>query len=110
MNSHLTVAGKWYAFQDRGMVIIHAQAQAPYSYAFCCPRCGEIWARYGVEHTDSQWSFLRRECERHAYGLTVPGSVWISYEPEFTSAFPPELLARELELHINFFLKWEPQQ
>lgn len=105
MKSHLIVDNQYFIFKERGMSVIHAQAQIPYSYAYCCPTCGEVWCRYGVENPGTQWSFLRRECRAHATGLTIPGSIWIGYDPEFTSLFPADLLKRELELHIAFFDK-----
>ena len=102
MRQHFIIGGQYFPAADRTLAITHAQAHTPYSYAFCCPKCGEVWARAGVEG-NSQWSFLQRACSKHSEGLQVPGSVWLSWDRDFTNAFPLELLLRELHLHINYF-------
>lgn len=103
MKRHFIVSNKYYPAVEVPMSITHATAHVPYSYAYLCPVCGEVWARSGVEHPQSRWHSLQRACRNHAEGLEVPGSIWQSWEPEFNTSLPPELLRAELELHLAFW-------
>lgn len=104
MKQHFTVGNKYYGNSDRKMSVTHAQAHVPYSYAFCCNRCGEVWARCGVEHPESRWQFMSKPCPSHSEGLDVSGSLWIVWDREFNESLPHELLQRELEIHLTL---WE---
>lgn len=42
------------------------EGQSLWSEAFCCPTCGQIWAREGyLADAKIRWSFTPRECGSH---------------------------------------------
>lgn len=50
---------------------------------------------------------LRLYCEEHAGPdfRKVPGSLYLSWEPEFNETFPPEVIRREFELTLRLWEK-----
>lgn len=83
----------------------------PPSRAWCCPHCGEIWARAVVEMPGGEmrkFLFLTHPCEEHSDpllpSLMVSGSL-LSAEPEFNDSLPRELWEREFHLHDAFIRK-----
>lgn len=82
---------------------VHGELHAPCSYAYCCPECGEIWARAVVLGQDFQ--FLHMNCEVHPSrwlpALCVPGSLLIPMDDPFNESLPLDLWRREARLHIR---------
>lgn len=107
MKRHWIITGKYYPQVDVPMDMTHAVAHVPYSYVYLCPVCGDTWARSGVTDVPrgmhSRWHCIQRACQKHAEGLEIPGSVWLSWEPEYNGSFPPELLREELRLHLSYW-------
>lgn len=76
--------------------------------AYCCPLCGEVWARRIYHAPDLQWAFYTRPCEKHGDGSLVFSELeWdhILYHvdaPEHVAAeelyYPIQWLAYELFL------------
>lgn len=72
---------------------------APLGYAFFCPQCGEVWAIAPIPERDFQvWT---RPCRRHTYPLSLPGSLWLSWDEDFNDALPEGVVRREFELHLT---------
>jgi len=66
----------------------HEQEHQPYSVAYFCPQCGEIWARIICS---SQWSLLSRPCRKHTTSLSIlAGGVFtVTYrQPELELPIP----------------------
>jgi hypothetical protein len=71
---------------------------------FCCPECGEVWARayFGPEY---RHFFATVPCERHGEKYT-PGGL-LSFDKEYLwheiHRIPPLILAREIALTIAYY-------
>ncbi len=98
-------------------------AYRPHSLAYCCPTCGEVWARAVVTSDDildpkSYWEFQPVACIRHTpQGVMewgrIPGSfllnglgqsaehVSIMHRARCIDTFPRQVLLHELELIFN---------
>lgn len=88
---------------------ISAPPEAPCSYLWVCPRCCDIWATLRIEgkYHYFQYSIPCQLCRPWSHQL-VPGSLLWHHpgaEDEFDDwllpVLPPELLLRELDLHIK---------
>lgn len=73
----------------------------PMGFAFFCPTCCELWATCPVDGQKSQvWAI---PCEQHQHdGCPVPGSLYLSWEPEFMQEMPAAVWQRELAVHLRF--------
>lgn len=80
----------------------HAQPHAPYSYAYFCPQCGELWARRIISPA-TRWNVLTHECPKHeAPRYCEPaGSIWKQLDPDFLNHLPKEILRREALLRLE---------
>ena len=78
---------------------VHEEKHPAKSLAWCCPQCGDIWAR---AVTTQSFMFLTHVCEKHldplVPSLIIPGS--LLWTQEFNESLPLELWMREVELHI----------
>ncbi|QGH72967.1 MAG: putative zinc-ribbon protein [Siphoviridae sp. ctdEk19] len=74
--------------------------------AFCCPSCGEVWAR--VTYDDPRpWYFRHRSCRRCAEGndsglLSDPGH-WQASPLEFTPDWPEGAVRWEFQSLLSIF-------
>ena len=103
---HFIIETHWLGQAERPAVYIHAEAQPPRSLIFLCECCGTEYARCPVVGSNL-WQPIMRCC-RHCTpnSLTAPaGSIWLSWDNEFTLAFPPAVLDREFLLHLNHYSK-----
>lgn len=73
------------------------------SMAFFCSECGEVWARVHVP--GRYYVPMSVDCEKHAARspFHFPGSLWISWLPEYLACLPREVLLREFNLHLQHF-------
>jgi len=96
---------------ERGLRRVREELQRPPSYAWCCPACGEIWARSVIfDETGRQvpFQFLTHPCDEHRdhlLGYLVPGSILLPMEAEFNDALPLPIWQREFQLHDRFIRK-----
>lgn len=78
----------------------HGQLHAARSYAYCCPKCGEVWARRIVS-PETHWMFWAVGCAKHPdnrlYG-TPPGGIVLSFDEHLLRTLPLAMLRREAEL------------
>ena len=76
----------------------HNQLHSPRQYAFCCPLCGEVWARRIISPS-TPWFFWTRPCSRcgdpRSISWDTPGSVWISFDQTYLDNLPPFMLRYE---------------
>jgi hypothetical protein len=92
----------------------HAELHRPFSIAWFCPFCGDIWARRIIagEGKDSTWTLYHIPCSKHPHSLSrgLSGSVWLSYETDFLNHMPLPVIRREALLHLgaNNFSLSEP--
>lgn len=95
------VEGK-YLGQAMRPLVLHMGAYAPpLSFAYFCPVCAELWARCPV--AGSEWMVWTRPCRKHPPQYSsIPGSLWLPWEKSFNDAFTPELLAWELDRHLDY--------
>lgn len=84
----------------------------PARLAWCCPVCGDTWARAVPAHS-ARWVFITAPCRKHRYYKEVPGSL-LAREPSkkkhspifwarVVEHLPEVLLRRELELTLKYF-------
>jgi len=80
---------------DRGGVV---------SYAWFCPYCADIWAR-AIVTTAPVFQSNAHPCEKHllpdGWLFQLPGSIFLSWDKDFTAALPRELWEREFNLHYK---------
>ena len=94
------VLGQW----PIGLQATHAVLHAPISYAYCCPVCGDVWARRIVA-PQTKWMFWAIHCPKHPdppIWRRPPGSLLSEWMlNDFSMDFPKELYAREALLHLE---------
>jgi hypothetical protein len=85
-----------------------ASIHLPWSVAYFCPVCGEIWARCRVTHEGSLRDYMvwTRKCANHStpFFYEFPGSMWLDWDHKWQEAATMPLLIREFELHARH---WE---
>lgn len=94
----------------RPAMLVHGERQPPYSYAYFCPDCGEVWARcptqsVGTTQTE-KWQVQGGHCKLHPgpSPFTVAGSLLLSWEPEYSSLLLscPDVVRYEFDRHMEF--------
>lgn len=97
-----SVRGAPFGVAQRGLRSVRETRGVPPSFAWFCPVCGEVWCSAKIE--GRHYMVWTVPCEDHQDPLlhTIPGSVWLSFEPEFLAELPPEMLRREFDLHIAY--------
>lgn len=99
---HFYVHGEYLGSSERLPLITKGVAHRPFSVAYFCPTCGEVWARAAIEGAPFQpWVV---SCEKHR-GLkySPAGCLWMDWDKDYTKAFPPKVLKRELEMLLEHF-------
>lgn len=81
-------------------------ARVPLSLAFFCRVCGDLWAKCPVEASPgkpSAWICYNVDCRKHQKpgGVAVPGSLHLSWDDEFSSSFPLEVVRWEFDRHLE---------
>lgn len=102
---HFIIEGKHLGIAQRELVFSHADIHAARSYAFVCPVCGDLWAKCPVLDgaKEQQYMVWTKACRKHPrHGLEIPGSLQLSWEQEFTEAFPEAVVKWELDRHLDF--------
>lgn len=111
---YFIVEGKYLGQAPRKLVFIHAHLQAPNSYAFFCPICGEVWARCPIQRGDqgyqlteptTHWQILHVACRKHyMHAYSVPGGLMLDWDREFSDALPKAALRWELSRHLELYI------
>lgn len=106
---HFIIQDKYLGSVLRGAVWVHAEQQSPRSLVFVCPVCGNCWAKCPVETGGatgklSQFESLMRPCPKHKQSrYDVPGSITLSWDPDFTDSFPEAVVRWEFQQHLALF-------
>ena len=95
----------------RTNVRVHAEYQPPYSHAWFCPDCGEVWAKAEtcVTGTDTPNKFTIEggQCEFHPgpSPYHVPGTMLLAWDEDFNQLLLscPDAVKREFDLHMKFY-------
>lgn len=108
MQQYFFINNQPFGKSERKFMYVHGELQRPYSNAYCCPYCGEIWARAAIVGENIQWHFVVRSCEscNKSDILNSAGSLWQSWDTELISAMPREVLLRELDLAIKHYERY----
>ena len=102
------ISGKVYGPFPIGLQHTHGVLHPAHSYAYCCPVCGDVWARRIIS-PETRWMFWAINCPKHPdhpVHRRPPGSIlslWMVYD--LTMNLPKQLLAREALLTIEKQLK-----
>ena len=102
------IAGKVLGQWPMPLQQTHGTLHSPVSYAYCCPVCGDVWARRIIQ-PETKWMFWSLTCPKHPEAPVwrrPPGSVlslWMLTDP--TMYLPKPLLAREALLCIEAALR-----
>lgn len=67
----------------------YMQRWVPWSMAYFCRDCGNIWARI-INDNNPKWQVRMRRCPKHG-----PAQLYIPFQPSYVEGMPIELLARE---------------
>ena len=81
------------------------QDQQSKGFAFFCHHCGKMWASCPISNEDHKgiWHVIHAICGNHPKAtFTIPGSMWKPGYVDLINAFSPEVLKRELFLHMDF--------
>src|SRR5688572_25751592 len=82
----------------------HEQAHTPYSMAYFCRRCGDIWARILVHDSSTDWFIINSACRKHAVSMFDGGTFFsIFIQEDFD--IPKHILAEDFLFLMTFFDK-----
>lgn len=83
-------------FLGRG-ILTSTTGYIPSSYAYVCPRCGELWARGAVTDPDTHHAPLAIPCPAHdnPVPLGQRALFFFTGDEEYTDSFPKEVLVRD---------------
>ena len=99
----------------RQQEFVHAELRAPMSSVWCCPMCGEVWAKALIcDETEKiqPFQFLSSVCENCVdYRWRYPsGSLWLPLDDAFNASLDVVTLHRELLLHLDFYApEWKEE-
>lgn len=105
------INGKLLAETPRALTHSFDITHPPYSYAFFCRHCGEVYAKCPVVAEDGDvqpWSYWSRCCGRCAGKAAVvegpAASIDLPWSADYTRDLPFAVLQREVELYAQFVL------
>lgn len=104
---HYIVGGKYLGQSPRSKVHVHEELQPPYSFAYFCPQCGDVWARCPVVKDSTQetqrYMVHALACEKHQQDrfLQPAGAMMLSWDEVYNAAMPLEVLRRELLIWLQ---------
>lgn len=98
------VEGTFMGSFERGLKQVHAQYDKPFSYAWFCPSCGDVWARALIAGHDYQ--IQGGYCHRHPgpSPYTVAGSLLLAWDEPFNQLLLscPDVVVWEARVHLQF--------
>lgn len=103
MQQHFIIEGRYLGSVERRFDL--TRGASPFSYAFFCQHCGEVFAKCPID--GRPWQYWSRTCRKCPGGGTLgnPGSLWLSWDSEFTSALPEPALKWEFQRLLDQFDK-----
>jgi hypothetical protein len=110
MIQHFFIEGKYLGQSLRQINTSSCGSGIPQSLLFYCYGCGEVFGKAPVVDADGnnhEWFAYRLGCRKcpPAYQSMVPGSIFLSWDHEFTAAFSDAVLRWEVERHLDWFEK-----
>lgn len=84
--------------------ISHEQLHIPYSVAYFCRTCGEVWRRILVHENADDWHVIHTPCRRHTTMLGHGGSFYYSWFQEDFD-IPKHILAEDFLFLMTLFDK-----
>ena len=84
----------------------HEQQHIPYSRAYFCDNCGDIWARLLVHDNPEAWHLIYRKCRRHTHVLSsIAGGTF--FDPQLQENFdiPKHILAEDFLFLMSLYDK-----
>ena len=99
----LFIDGKCYGELSRKHELVGGTLQKPYSLAFYCRTCGDLWCRARVLGDKTQWMAYAVACRKHPEWSFQPGgTIYLPWLTDFCEALTEGALRRELDLWWNF--------
>jgi hypothetical protein len=101
MLQHFIIEGRYLGSAERQFSL--TRGANPLSEAFLCWSCGECFAKCPID--GRPWNFHRMTCRKckKMDGLSIcPGSLWMSWDHEFTAALPLPVLQWEFERELDY--------
>lgn len=101
---HFIIEGRHLGTAEIAEEIIHGTLIAPVPFAYFCPKCAELWARFPIEGSVKNWQVYHQPCRKHSHDWFSPaGALFLSWKPEFLETFPDEAVRWEFERWMNFY-------
>lgn len=102
---HFIIEGKPLGVALRKLQQVHEDRIIPWSQAFVCPTCAEIWARCPVMQGEqmSQFIFQPMACRKHKQTRSSEpsGSLYLSWDKEFSESFPDEVVKWQFHRYLE---------
>lgn len=92
-----TLFGKSLGEENCSYEFTKGQRHIPFSIAYCCTKCGSVWAKIKVLDKNTKWYFYPRDCPVHGTGYLMPSSD----SSPFVSTAPVEVMLREILLYTE---------
>lgn len=108
LNVQFFIEGKDYGRGKMAYFPTEGTSDVQWNRAFSCQLCGRQWAQALITDTKypAQWAFTNAVCLNHSISYSVCGSIWKPGHADLIQAFTPEILERELELHLSYYEKF----
>jgi len=70
------------------------------SMAYFCHNCGDVWGRVVIPN--KRWMAVSAACPKcPTWNARLPGSFMFSWHHTQLNEFPPQVVQREFDLHMN---------
>lgn len=92
------LGGKFLGTTGRDKQLSCGERIPPVSYAFCCPVCGDVWARSVCSDPTGEttnFQFVTRGCQKH-FKLFEGGSMQAVWDYDYQKALPEAVVQEEL--------------
>lgn len=98
----VTIEGRRYAPLELEPFLAHGRDWFPPEGAcFFCPQCARIWAEIRLP-AGSRHNVYSTPCkDHHVSFFNLGGSLWLPLHDEINGAFGPDILCREVLLHLD---------
>lgn len=107
---HFWIHGKHYGTAPRTTEQYPEARAAPRGKSFFCSECGDLWAQCPIEDTVTglfcQYAVTTVPCSKHhevGQWLIIAGTLYQSWDKDFTRAMPEAVLRRELDILLKNF-------
>lgn len=110
MKRHWIIEDRFLGTSPAAYRRVHEQFTSPIGYHFFCTHCGKLWASCPVDNARHMvWAAACSACQVDNPPNGIPGSLWLSWEPEFREEMPEAVIHRELLLHLAYAASRYPE-